>query len=69
MKTGGSMPHSQGLSKKSLTWTESTQFLVFTPISLGSIRILSSYLRLGLPRGSFPVGLPVILKALIPSPF
>ena len=31
--------------------------------------ILSSYLRLGLPKGLFPVGLPVnILKALLPSP-
>jgi hypothetical protein len=29
---------------------------------------LSSHLRLGLPKGLFPVGLPVkILKALLPS--
>ena len=38
------------------------------PISSRSILILSSYLRLGFPKGLFPVGLPVkILKALLPS--
>ena len=38
------------------------------PISLRSILILSSHLRLGLPEGLFPVGLPVeILKAFLPS--
>ena len=38
------------------------------PISIKSISILSSYLRLDLPKGLFPVGLPVeILKALLPS--
>ena len=37
-------------------------------VSLRSIRILSSYLRLGFPKGFFPVDLPVkILKALLPS--
>ena len=37
-------------------------------ISLKSILILSSHLRLGLPKGQFSVGLPVkILKALLPS--
>ena len=36
--------------------------------SLRSITILSSHIRLGLPKGFFPVGLPVkILKALLPS--
>ena len=36
-------------------------------ISLRFILILSSHLRLGLPKGLFPVGLPVnILKALLP---
>ena len=38
------------------------------PISSRSIPILSSHLRLGLPKGLLPVGLPVkILKALLPS--
>jgi hypothetical protein len=33
-----------------------------------SILILSSHLRLGLPKDLFPVGLPVkILKAILPS--
>ena len=37
-------------------------------IALRSILILSSYLRLGLPKDLFPVGLPVkILKALLIS--
>ena len=37
------------------------------PISLRSILILSSHLRLGLHNDPFPVGLPVkILKALLP---
>ena len=34
-----------------------------------SMLILSSHLRLGLPKTLFPVGVPVkILKALLPSP-
>ena len=38
------------------------------PISLMSILILSSHLRLGLPKGLFPVGLRAkILKVLLPS--
>ena len=38
------------------------------PISSRSILILSSHLRLGLPKGHFPVGLPVtILKELLLS--
>ena len=38
------------------------------PISSRSILILSSQLRLGLPKGLFPVGLPVkVLKALLSS--
>ena len=37
-------------------------------ISLRSIRILSSHLHLGLPKGVFPVGLAMrMLKALLPS--
>ena len=41
------------------SWAESTQSLVLIPISLWSILILSSHLHLGLPRGLFPVSLPV----------
>ena len=38
------------------------------PISLISILILSSHLRLGLHKGIFPAGVPVkILKAVLPS--
>ena len=54
--------------QKSLSWAESTQLPAFIPISPRSILILSSYLRLGLPKFLFLVGLPVkILKALLPS--
>ena len=43
-------------------------FPALIPISSRSIPILSSHLRLGLPKGLFPVGLPVkIFKALLPS--
>ena len=59
MKSGGSMSHSQGL-----------YYLPLAPIYLSFILILSSHLRIGLPKGLFPVGLPVkILKALLPSSF
>ena len=59
------MPHSQGLSNNSYPEAESTQLPALTPISSRSILILSSHLRLGLPKGLFSVGLPVkILKAL-----
>ena len=38
------------------------------PISLSAILILSSHLRLGLPKGLFPAGVPVkILKELLPA--
>ena len=51
-----------------ISCAKSTQFLVLIPISLRSILILSSNLRLGLLKGIFPVGLPVkILKVLLPS--
>ena len=57
-----------GLHSQGLFWAESTQFLVLMPTYLRSILILSSHLRLGLPKGLFPVGLPVkILKAVLPS--
>ena len=51
-----------------LSWAESTQLPALIPISSRSILILSSHLRLNLPKGVFPVCLPVkILKALLPS--
>ena len=51
-----------------LSWAESTQFLVLTPISLRSILILSSHQPLELFKSLFPVGLPVkLLKELLPS--
>ena len=53
MESGGSMPHSQGLSSNSYPEPNQTT---------------SSYLRLVLPKGLFPPGVPVkILKALLPS--
>ena len=56
MEPGGSMSHSQGLSNNS--YPEPNQ----------PILILSSHLRLDLPKSLFPVGLPVkMLKALLPS--
>jgi hypothetical protein len=42
--------------------TESTSFLVLIPIPL------RSFLRLGLPKGLYPIGAPIeMLKALLPS--
>ena len=68
MESEGSIPHSQGFSSNDLPWAERTQFLELISISLRSILILSSHLRLGLPKGIFPEGLPVkILKALLLS--
>ena len=62
------MPHSQGLSNNHYPEPLPTQFLVLIHISLGSILILSSHLRLGVPKGLFPLGLPVkILEALLIS--
>ena len=59
------MPHSQGLSNNSYS---EPQFLVLTLISFRFILILSSHIRIDLPKGIFPVGLPIkILKALLPS--
>ena len=52
MEPEGSMPHSQGLSNNS--YPEPNQFKVHSNIAL--------------PKGLFPVGLPVIiLKAVLPS--
>ena len=67
MESEGSMPHSQGLSNNSCPEPNQPNYPQI-PISLRSILILPSHLRLGLPKGLFPVGLPVrILKALPPS--
>ena len=52
--------------QKSLSLFESIKFLVLTRVSSRSILVLSFHIRLGFPRGLFPVGLPVkILKALL----
>ena len=58
----------EGLSNNLYPDLESTQFLVLTPISLRSILICFSLLRLGLSIGLFPVGLSVKNgKTLLPS--
>ena len=54
MEPGNSMPHLQGPSNN--LYPEPNQSNYFT-ISLTSILILSSHLRLGLLKGLFPVGL------------
>ena len=65
MEPGGSMSHSQVFQLIHIP-NRIHPLLVLTPISLRSILILSSNLRLDLRRGLFPVGLPVkILKALL----
>jgi hypothetical protein len=43
---------------RSLFWARSIQSIQFHPISLRSILILSANLRLGLPSGLFPSGVP-----------
>ena len=60
MEPGGSMSHSKGLSNNPYhDPNESNSYYIL---------IFFSYLRLGLPKGLFPVGLPVkILKELPPS--
>ena len=63
MEAGGSMPHSQGLSNNPYPEPNHPNYS-----HLWSILILSSHLRLGLPKGLFLVSLPVkILKAFLPS--
>ena len=60
------MPHLQGLSNN--PYPEPKKFLVLMHISLISILIFSSHLRIGLPKGHFPEGTSVkMLKALLPS--
>jgi hypothetical protein len=55
---------------RSLSWARSIQSIPPHPISLRSILILSSYLRLGPPSGLFPYGFPTkFLYAFHFSPF
>ena len=62
------MPHSQELSNNFYPEPNQPNSPAFIPISSRSILTLSSHLHLGLPKGLFPVGLPVkILKAFLPS--
>ena len=58
------MPHSQGLSNNSYPEPNQPNSPSLIPISSMSILILSSHLRLGLPKGLFPVGLPVNIYGL-----
>ena len=68
MEPGGSMPHSQEFSNNPYPEPNQPNYPAMIPISSRSILILSSHLRLGLPKGLFPVVLPVkILKVLVPS--
>jgi hypothetical protein len=65
MAHNGSLPCSQ----KSPTWTKLIQSTPSHPISLRSILILPSHLRLGLPTCLFPSGYPTqILYAFVISP-
>ena len=67
MESRGSVSHSQGLSNNPYPKANETS-LVLTPISIKSILIFSSHLRLFLPKGLFAVGLSVkILNAFLPS--
>ena len=68
MEPEDSIPHSQRASSNPYPEPNQPKFLVLIPIYLRSILILSSHLRLGIPIGLFPAGLPVkILKAVLPS--
>ena len=68
MELGGSMPHSQELSSNTYPESNQPNSSYWYLFKLRYIQILSSHLRLGLPKGLFPVGLPVKnLNALLPS--
>ena len=70
MEPGGLMPHSQGLSNNPYPEPNQPNSPHRNPIPSRSIQILSSHLRLGLPKNLFPVGVPVkILKAFVLLPF
>ena len=67
MELGGSMQHSQGVSSNPYPQPNQPNTGVLIPISLTSILIFSSHLRLGLPN-LFPAGILVkISKALLLS--
>ena len=67
MEPGGSMPHSQGLSKNSYPEPNKPNFSSDTNFFKIHSNIVP-HLRLGLPKGLFPAGVPVkILKELLPS--
>ena len=68
MEPGRSMSHSQGITNNPNPEPNQFNSLHWYLFLLRSILILSAHLCLGLPKGHFPVGLPVkILKALVPS--
>jgi hypothetical protein len=62
MEPGDSMPHSEGLSNNPYPEPNQSNLL---PIYLRSILILSSHLRLGLPKSLLPVGLLVFKHSQI----
>jgi hypothetical protein len=52
-----------------LFWASQMHFIPSIPVSLRSILMLSSHLRLRLPKGLFPSGLPIkTLQTSFPSP-
>ena len=60
------MPHSQGLSNNPYPEPNQSNSSYFFKVH--SNMAMSSHLSLGLPKGLFPIGLPVkTLKALLPS--
>ena len=66
MEPGGLNPHLQGLSNNPYPKPYQPSFYYLSPISLRSILIMSTRLRLGLPEDIFPVGLRFkMLKALL----
>ena len=67
MEPGGSMLHSQG--SPIISSLSQTNPIPHIDTHFFKILIWSSHLRLGLPKGLFPAGVPFkILKALLPSP-
>ena len=68
MEPRGSIPHSQGLyNSLILIMSRINPILRIDNYFFKNILILPSHLRLGLPKGRFPIHLPVkIMKALLP---
>ena len=62
MEPGGSMRHSQGLSSNPYPESNQPNSL---PISLSSILVLSSHIRLGLRKGLFPAGMHMSTLAVL----